>query len=796
MKKAVVSIVMCAICTCSALAAGRGSDAVLRGTTNTVNNRSTGNVSSRSSTTTTAPRAVLSRSGDNVRTRDVVGRTRSATTQTRKTARVATNNNSRGAIISAGNSVRPARSAIKKSTARASSISSLFDTNTSTSRVFDAEYEKCQTAYFTCMDQFCALQNESYRRCICSSKLETVKARERALSQTSTQLQDFKDLNIDAILKTPAEVKAMLSATEGELKYSQSRDKSQSQKQLNAISSVLENTRKNAMSTSGQLDVGGDIKQVWNTTDLISGANIANLTGESLYNAVHSQCGELVREQCSSDTALKMVMSAYGMYIENDCATILAALDKQSTNANTAIRQTNREMMTARLENYDSHNSAAINECIAGVRENITADTACGANYVHCLDLTGRYLNKTTGEPIYTPNFYELNDQVSLSGDVLTNATNAKLVNELNRKKEFAKKTLETCRDIADEVWEEFMRQAITEIYQGQQSRIRQVKNECMDVVNTCYDETTAQLRDYSNIEEQLLLGDQLELSEDMCAEKLFTCSNLYGGGSMGLQLLVAEMRQITDQKISQNCLATLKEYASKLCRVSGADTLHDYPYGCRVYTPGDILYATSPECTYINNPTYNASDLTDLRPSTTDTGGSGDWSIINPSLPTELEGQACWENRTYVSCNDGFFLRGGKCYTCPDGWTCINGEMRPNTTAGGCGNYIGSLYQKMVVYALQYCVRPSEASKPIPNEVLSNVNMAMDSIRADMASVLAKECEKLDGKWVKDFEKADEDTCEPTSAYEKNTEFYNATNANLCWGLCVNKDEDEGNGG
>ena len=790
MKKAVVSIVMCAICTCSALAAGRGSDAVLRGTTNTVNNRTSGNVSSRVATTTTAPRAVLSRSGNTVRTRDVVGRTRSATTQTRKTARVATNNNVRGAIISAGNSLRPARSAVKKSTARAS-VSSLFNTNTSTPRVFDAEYETCQTAYFTCMDQFCAMQNESYRRCICSSKLETVKARERALSQTATQLQDFKDLNIDAILKTPEEVKAMLSATEGELKYSQSRDKSQSQKQLNAISDVLEQTRKNAMSTSGQLDVGGDIKQVWNTTDLISGANIANLTGESLYNAVHSQCAELVREQCSSDTALKMVMSAYGMYIENDCATLLTALDKQSTNANTAIRQTNREMMTARLENYDSHNSAAINECIAGVRENITADTACGANYVHCLDLTGRYLNKNTGEPIYTANFYELNDQVSLSGDVLTNATNAKLVNELNRKKEFAKKTLETCRDIADEVWDEFMRQAITEIYQGQQARIRQVKNECMDVVNTCYDTTTAQLRDYSNIEEQMLLGDRLELSEEMCAEKLSTCSNLYGGGSTGLELLIAEMRKITDQKISQNCLDTLKEYAGKLCRVSGSDTLHNYPYGCRVYTPGDILYATSTECTYINNPTYNALDMTGLRPSAADTDD------VTPNIPSELAGQACWENRTYISCNDGFFLHTNKCYTCPDGWSCIDGNMRPTGSADNCGNYIGSLYQKMVVYALQYCVRPSEANNSIPNEVLGNVNMVMDSIRADMASVLAAECEKLDGEWVKDFEKVDESTCEPDGTlYEKNTKFYNSTNANLCWGLCVEKADDDGDNG
>ncbi len=783
MKKAIVSIVMCAFCACSALAAGRGADAVSRGTT-TVQGRSSNNVSSRSATTkVVTPRAVSSRSAT-VKTRGDATRVQTAQTRVARTGRkVASNSMARGAITAAASAMRPARSA--RATARAAT--------TTIASVFDEGYEDCQTAYFTCMDQFCALQNDTYRRCICSSKLETVKARERALSQTSTQLQDFKDLNIDAILKTPAEVKAMLTASEGEEAYSNTRDKSQSMKQITAISNVLQKTRKNAMSTSGQLDAGGDIKQIWTTTDLISGANIANLTGESLYNAVHSQCAELVRDQCTSDHALNIVMSAYGMYIENDCATLLSALDKQSTSANTAIRQTNREMMIARLENYDAHNSAAINECIAGVRESLTADTACGANYVHCLDLTGRYLNRATGEPIYSANFYELDGQVSLAGDVLTSATNVKIVAELNRKKEFAKKQLETCRDIADEVWDEFMRQAITEIYQGQQAKIRQVKNECMDVVNQCYDKTTQQLRDYSNIEEQSLLGDRLELSEEMCEEKMNTCSNLYGGGATGLQLLVEEMRKITDQKIAQNCLASLKEYASKLCRVPGSDTLHSYPYGCRIYTPGDILYATDPACTYINNPSYDKIDkIRPDNPSVTSYELDDIWTQITGSLGV-IGNYMCWENRTYESCNDGYWLYGGKCYVCPDNYECSGGEIRARgATASQCGDYVGSLYQKMVVYALQYCVRPSEANNTIPNEVLGNVNMMMDSIRVDMAAELAKECDRIGGEWVTDFEKASPDSCDPKNPEDKNVDFYDETNASLCWGLCKAKPEEE----
>ncbi len=762
MKEITVSIIVVALSIGASSAAVRGTDSLSR--TN--------------SATTTALRdaSVVSRSATNVANRaNSASRTNTDSASTRSRAGTRTNTTSSSRALDLRNTratntgLRPAR-ATTNNAARATVSAALKSVPTNT---FNVQQNECQDAYFACMDQFCAVANDKYRRCICSSRLENIKARERILNQTANQLQDFKDLNIEAILKTPAEVKAMLTASEGELKLSKTRDKSESAKKLTAISDVLAGTRSNALSTAGQLDIGGDIKQIWNTTDLISGASIANLTGESLYNAVHSQCAELVADRCPSRQTLNMVVSAYGMYIENDCTIILSNLDKQSVNANTAIRQTNREMNMARLENYDAHNSTAINECVAGVRESLTADTACGANYVHCLDLTGLYLNRVTGAPIYSENFYKLNDQVSLSGDVLTNPTNAKLVTELNNKKKFAEKTLETCRDIADSVWDEFMRQAITEIYQGQQNRIRQVKNECMDVVNACYDEKTSQLRDFSNIEEQMLLGDRLVLSEEMCTEKLTTCSNLYGGGPTGMQLLIAEMRNITNQKIAQNCLGTLQDYAKKLCRTSGND-MHDYPYGCRIYSPGNSLYAQNPQCTFLTNPNLNEYQSKPTPETLLDIIGA----TINNGDP--LFPYICWENRVYTTCKPGYFLANDKCYTCPEGWVCPGGRDPARPGADTCGpEYIGSLYQKMVLYALQYCTRPG--TSVIPTEVLADVNTVMDSIKKDMANVLSNECEQIGGVWSTTYQT--NNAGEPTE--NKFMDFYNNTNAHLGWGLC-----------
>lgn len=459
------------------------------------------------------------------------------------------------------------------------------------SNLFTPDYNTCRDAYFTCMDQFCATANDTYRRCICSSKLSEIQARERALGQTAEQLNDFINLNLDVIDKNSDEVTAMLSATHGESAQENAHDKSNSAKQLAGISEVLNKTKKQSLSTQGTVDIAGNIDAIWSTSNLAGGANIANLTGEALYNAVHAQCSEMVINSCNSAALQNMVTTAYGMYIENDCSALISTLDSKKKGADTSIRQTEREMQLARLENYKAHNSTAINECIAQIRTDITADTACGPDYVHCLDVTGLYLNRETGEPIYSPSFYQLETITSMSGDTLTNQSNRLLVAELNRKRAYAERGLDTCRDIADSVWDEFMRQAISEIYQGQQERVRQVKNECLEVVNKCYDEKNQSLKDFSNVKEQLLLGQRIELSEKMCQEKLDACSNLYGGGPNGMAELLIAMRDIMNQTISNQCLATLREYTHEFCAVPGNDTLHTYPFACRVYKPGDAKY-------------------------------------------------------------------------------------------------------------------------------------------------------------------------------------------------------------
>lgn len=737
----------------SANAAVRGDNSITRTQTSTrtttpkqsVRNTSTKNIA------TNAPRTVKStRSAINIRN----------TTNTRSASTVRNATNTRTVPQKNNSTSRPTTPNIRQNistntAARSIGINARASaTNTTNmSSVFGTGYTACRDAYFTCMDQFCATANETYRRCVCSSKLTEIQSRERALSQTSAQLQDFKGLNIAIIDKTGSEVKAMLSASEGEITQSNIKDKSNSAKQLTGISEVLSKTKTKALSTQGTLDIAGNIDQIWNTTNLTGGASIANLTGEALYNAVNAQCSEMVNSICETPAIKTMVTSAYGMYIENDCTLIIDNLNKQLNTANAAIHETEQEMKNARLENYDAHNSTSINDCMAQVRQDITANTACGPDYVHCLDITGRYLNIETGEPIYSPEFFQLDSQISLSGNILKNQTNQTLISRLNSMRDYASRGLDTCRDLSDQVWDEFMRQAISEIYQGQQERIRLVKNECLEVVNKCYDEQNQSLKDFSNIDDRLLLGSRLELSEQMCKDKLDACSNLYGGGSEGLAELVTTMQDITEQQIAQQCLDTLRDFSKELCAVAGNDTLHSYPYGCRVYSPGEQMYASIPEC--------NIKTIAD--------------TIIKQATYTPKF--MCFVNKHYTSCNIGYYLKNNDCLECPRNYYCKGGIAEPEILQCGT-DYIGSLYQKLVKYASQVCVRPSKANDLLPETVLQDINVVMDEIHTSMSTELSQECERLGGVWIAIPYISSDNTLFET--------FYTETSANTMWGHCI----------
>lgn len=479
-------------------------------------------------------------------------------------------------------------------------------------------YATCREAYATCMDQFCANANDTYRRCFCSAKYTEFRETEAALDEAVNLLNQFESNNLNAVDKTAEEVAAMYSATEGELAIKN--DTSAAASMLAEIGDLLSGNKKattdNTASLSNSLgildfDFSSDLEDIWSSSgsslfDTGDGVDLASLEGQDLYAQAQKQCLQLIADSCENDAVLTMAKSAYSIMITQDCNTYEKRINSQKETVEQTVRTAEKYLREARLEEYRAHNSADVNECIDKVKSAMTTEAACGEDYKKCLDYTGAYINSSTGEPIYSPRLFELQNLISLGGinggDVL--GDNANFNSFLDSRRMFAETALDSCRDNAEIVWEEFKRQAIIEIAQAQDEKIEEVKMSCVSTMAECYDTQSGALKDFDTTTSQYAGAVSAYAARTMCQDQVVACASLYGdtegcefdgngkltvGNSTvgaaercGLQALLDFVDTVDTVRIAEGCSAAIDSYVNDLCTPTTANTTYGYPWNCR----------------------------------------------------------------------------------------------------------------------------------------------------------------------------------------------------------------------
>ena len=553
----------------------------------------------------------------------------SAAARSATNARAAASNVVRSGTHSAASSARAGvnRSVIggasRASTARATAVF------TDVSKI-GGGYAQCREAYATCMDQFCANANDTYRRCICSGRYNEFRDTESAIDQALGLLAQFENNNLTAVNLSAEEVNAMYSATEGEQAIKN--DTSGAAALLSEISDLLSgNSRSSSSSTSSSgnsgtslgilsVDFTSDMDDIWSNTgdsslfDNQNSVDLSTLVGQDLYSEASRQCLELVEESCENDAVLTMARSAYSIMITQDCNLYEKNIDKQRESLENTIRTAEKYLREARLEEYRSHNSADVNECLGNVRTAILADVACGPNYEKCLDYSGAYFNSTTGEPIYSPRLFQANELILLPG-ITDNNTSGDIIGSnpefnafLDGKRMFAESALDTCRDISDIVWEEFKRQAIIEIAQAQDEKIEEVKMSCVDTMAQCYDTQTGALQNMDTTTAQYSGAISAYAARSMCEDQVIACASLYGdtegcsfdgngrltdgnAGSANDRCGLTELLKFVDSvdtvRIAEGCETAIDNYLTDLCTPDTGEI--GYPWNCRLMDRSEL---------------------------------------------------------------------------------------------------------------------------------------------------------------------------------------------------------------
>ena len=608
-------------------------------TTSTVSGRAAATTVSRSATsrpsTTVARSANIMPSATNV----VTGRsgtirqtipTSATAARSATTSRAASSNVVRGATHNPASTARAASTnsvvgASRASTARATAVFTDIS-------AIGGGYAECREAYATCMDQFCANANDTYRRCVCSARYDEFRDTENAIDQALNLLAQFQDNNLTAVNLTAEEVTAMYTATEGENAIK--RDTSAAANMLSEISDLLSGNSSSSSSSSSSgtslglltVDFTSDLGDIWGDSgssifDTSTGVDLSTLTGQDLYNEASKQCLDLIADSCENNAVLTMARSAYSIMITQDCNLYEKNINSQKEGLEQTVRTAEKYLREARLEEYQSHNSADVNECIANVRSAIQADTACGPNYQRCLDYTGAYINQSTGEPIYSPRLFELTNMILLPGVNASNAgdvlsANSEFNTFLDDKRMFAESALDTCRDISDIVWEEFKRQALIEIAQAQDEKIEEVKMSCVSTMAECYDTQTGALQDFDNTTSQYTGAISAYAARSMCQDQVIACASLYGDTSgcqfdgngklvagtgnnsssltgtaaadrCGLTALLAFVDTVDTVRITEGCETAIDNYLADLCTPDDGEM--GYPWNCRNMSPDEL---------------------------------------------------------------------------------------------------------------------------------------------------------------------------------------------------------------
>lgn len=400
-----------------------------------------------------------------------------------------------------------------------------------------AEYDACKTAYFSCMDQFCTLKNDDYRRCSCNDRVFDLIDQRKTLEDANEQLTVFTE-SLDAVGMTAAQATAMKTASDGE--NAMTSDKSASKALLQAIMNSIRGEDSNVggkYSDLNSINIAFDTVNAFGMTD--TGQAIAAYNGLALYNAVYPQCRQVVKDNCTN-ASLQRAITAYLMAVEQDCNTVQTAIDTTKKQLKSAVREGSAMLDLARVENRQKHNSSTLTACINEIEAAVLSEEVCGANYHKCLD-NGEYIDVSTGKPIAgVSDFFKLGELLTFVDGVQAvdqklskvNENTSFKINFENRVKKFAQPALDKCVELADNAWADYLDKALLDIYYAQQDKVAEIKQGCFDFVSSCYVSGDKSITDAMQSlipgNEIVVVPDKIVLNNQICSDYVEACDNMF----------------------------------------------------------------------------------------------------------------------------------------------------------------------------------------------------------------------------------------------------------------------------
>lgn len=350
------------------------------------------------------------------------------------------------------------------------------------------DFQSCRSVFYDCMDEFCANKDTTLKRCACSSRVNEFDSTKKQLEKIEDKLLDFSQRLLTVNMERE-DAEALFTPTEGELAYSDN-DRTKSKKMLDEIAKKLNSSfnDSNFDQSLNAINLSLNTDAAFDSIDSLMGASTTTKTGTALYSAARPVCREMAAEVCS-ESDLGIVESGYQMSIEQDCNTVSKSYATQMEQAQAKIKESGALLDMSRLDIHQKRNSDDILTCKSKMLEMLTDSTVCGSDMQKCLDISGQYIDPTTGEAFLSANLSNLSKLIvrPVENKTWTDMPgNEKFVTFLDGKKKFLEPAMENCQDVSDYVWDSFIEDALAQIKLAQDKKLDDIRLSCTTLTTQC----------------------------------------------------------------------------------------------------------------------------------------------------------------------------------------------------------------------------------------------------------------------------------------------------------------------
>ena len=389
-------------------------------------------------------------------------------------------------------------------------------------------YSKCKTVYYDCMDEICANKDTDLRRCACSSRVHEFDNIKKQLSNVEDKMLDFNQRLLTVSLDKE-DAAAINVASEGETAFA-TKDTSASEKLLQKITETLNTSGDSKINNNlSPISLSLNIDTAWDNIDSMSGLSTSTKSGLDLYNAATPFCVEMAREVCT-DEELDIAQNGYKLTIQQDCDTVAKSYKTQYNTALEKIHESGALLDMSRLNVYQQNNSDDTLTCKRKILNQLYDTSVCGDGLYKCLDMSGQYIDPSTGDAFLSENLPEFMNllQEPANGERWSKIQqNESFVKFLDSKKKFLEPATKQCRDIADMIWQDFLDDALAQIKLAQTAKMEEIKVSCTTLVSECKKEALQDLSDFDSraISTFSIAADKTVNA--MCKDIQDSCANL-----------------------------------------------------------------------------------------------------------------------------------------------------------------------------------------------------------------------------------------------------------------------------